>query len=87
MELTHARISAQPGSVARPRIGASYDDEVAHLAEPALTAVRPPKNHVGRVAVELMVSRLLEGERRPSQQVPVMPELVIRSSSLPRMMR
>ncbi|GAB7038466.1 MULTISPECIES: substrate-binding domain-containing protein [Catenuloplanes] len=65
----------------------SYDDEVAHLAEPALTAVRPPKNHVGRVAVELMVSRLLEGERRPSQQVLVTPELVIRSSSLPRVVR
>jgi DNA-binding LacI/PurR family transcriptional regulator len=65
----------------------SYDDEVAHLAEPALTAVRPPKNHVGRIAVELMVSRLLEGERRPSQQVQVTPELVIRSSSMPRVVR
>jgi DNA-binding LacI/PurR family transcriptional regulator len=43
----------------------SYDDEVAHLAEPALSAIRPPKNHVGRLAVELMVSRLLDGDRRP----------------------
>jgi len=61
----------------------SYDDEMALLAEPALTAVRPPKNHVGRVAVELLVSRLLEGTRRPSQRVLVAPELVIRDSSLP----
>jgi DNA-binding LacI/PurR family transcriptional regulator len=61
----------------------SYDDEVAHLAEPALTAVRPPKSHVGRVAVELMVSRLLEGNRRPAQRVLVTPELMIRGSSIP----
>lgn len=60
----------------------SYDDEVAHLAEPALTAVRPPKGHVGRLAVELMVARLLDGDRRPSQRVLVAPELVVRNSSL-----
>jgi len=60
----------------------SYDDEVADLAEPALTAIRPPKNHVGRLAVELMVSRLLEGAKRPSQRVLVAPELVIRGSSM-----
>jgi len=62
----------------------SYDDEVAHLAEPALTAVRPGKKHVGRLAVELMVSRLTEGPRRPAQRVVVVPELVIRDSSLTR---
>lgn len=61
----------------------SYDDEVAHLAEPPLTAIRPPKHHVGRLAVELMVSRLLDGERRPSQRILVAPELVVRGSSLP----
>lgn len=62
----------------------SYDDEVAHLADPALTAVRPPKHHVGRLAVELMVSRLLDGERRPSERILVAPELIIRQSSLSR---
>jgi DNA-binding LacI/PurR family transcriptional regulator len=60
----------------------SYDDEVAHLADPPLTAVRPPKNHVGRLAVELMVSRLLDGDRRPAQGVLVAPELVVRQSSV-----
>ncbi|MET0415407.1 MAG: substrate-binding domain-containing protein [Actinoplanes sp.] len=59
----------------------SYDDEVAHLAEPALTAIRPPKNHVGRLAVELMVSRLVDGDRRPARGVLVAPELVVRQSS------
>ncbi|WFE27820.1 substrate-binding domain-containing protein [Solwaraspora sp. WMMD791] len=62
----------------------SYDDEVAHLAEPALTAVRPPKHQVGRVAVELMVARLVEGRRRPAQRVLITPDLVIRDSSTPR---
>jgi DNA-binding LacI/PurR family transcriptional regulator len=60
----------------------SYDDEVAHLAEPPLTAVRPPKGHVGRLAVELMVSRLLDGERRPAHRVLLAPALVVRGSSL-----
>ena len=70
---------AVPGDLAL----VSYDDEIAHLAEPALTAVRPPKNHVGRLAVELMISRLLDGDRRPAQGVLVAPELVVRQSSLP----
>jgi len=60
----------------------SYDDEIAHLGEPALTAIRPPKNHVGRLAVEVMVSRLRDGDRRPAQGVLVAPELVVRQSSL-----
>jgi DNA-binding LacI/PurR family transcriptional regulator len=62
----------------------SYDDEIAHLAEPALTAIRPSKTHVGRVAVELMVSRLRDGDRRPAQGVVVAPEIVVRQSSLNR---
>ncbi|MEV0090958.1 substrate-binding domain-containing protein [Streptomyces sp. NPDC050738] len=61
----------------------SYDDEVAHLADPAITAVRPPKTLVGRTAVEVMLARLLEGSRRPAQRVSILPELQIRSSSLP----
>jgi DNA-binding LacI/PurR family transcriptional regulator len=59
----------------------SYDDEIAHLAQPTLTAVRPPKNHVGRLAVEAMVSRLLDGGRRPAQRILLAPELIVRESS------
>jgi len=62
----------------------SYDDEMAHLLEPQMTAVRPPKGQVGRIAVELMVARLLEGSRRPAQRVLISPELIIRDSSVPR---
>ncbi|MEU4602997.1 substrate-binding domain-containing protein [Kribbella sp. NPDC023972] len=61
----------------------AYDDEVARLAEPAMTAVRPPKPMVGRTAVELMVARLVEGRRRPSQRILITPELFIRASSIP----
>jgi len=60
----------------------SYDDEIAHLAEPALTAIRPAKGHVGRTAVELLVSRLIEGSRRPAHRLLIVPELVVRSSSV-----
>ncbi|SFH71884.1 DNA-binding transcriptional regulator, LacI/PurR family [Actinopolymorpha cephalotaxi] len=59
----------------------AYDDEVAHLGQPAVTAVRPPKQHVGRLAVELLVARLNEGPRRPAHRVMISPELVVRNSS------
>ena len=36
------------------------------------------KHHVGRHAVGRMVSRLLDGDRRPSQRVLVAAELVVR---------
>lgn len=60
----------------------SYDDETAHLAEPALTAVRPPKSHLGRLAVELMVARLAGGAQRPAHRVLLAPDLVVRASSV-----
>ncbi|WP_114558757.1 substrate-binding domain-containing protein [Desertihabitans aurantiacus] len=60
----------------------AYDDEVASLGEPAVTAVRPPKQHVGRLAVELMTARLTEGGRRPPHRISIGPELVVRGSSV-----
>jgi DNA-binding LacI/PurR family transcriptional regulator len=60
----------------------SYDDEIAELGEPPLTAIRPAKGHLGRMAVELLVSRLIEGSRRPAHRLLVVPELVVRSSSV-----
>ncbi|GIE85266.1 substrate-binding domain-containing protein [Actinoplanes regularis] len=85
-------VHSDPDAIAIARTGlnialVSYDDEVAHLADPPLTAIRPPKNHVGRIAVELMVSRLLSGDRRPAQGVLVAPELVVRESSRARVVR
>lgn len=59
-----------------------YDDEVAYLAEPAISAVRPPKQYVGKVAVQLMAARLAEGRMRPVHRVELNPELILRESSV-----
>jgi DNA-binding LacI/PurR family transcriptional regulator len=59
-----------------------YDDEVAYLAEPAISAVRPPKQYVGRVAVRLITRRLSEGAKRPVHRVQLNPDLIVRESSL-----
>jgi DNA-binding LacI/PurR family transcriptional regulator len=60
----------------------SYDDENAHLGDPPLTAVRPVKGQIGRMAVEMLVSRLAEGRRRPANRLLLVPELIVRKSSL-----
>lgn len=67
-----------PGSMAI----VGYDDEVAYLAEPAISAVRPPKQYVGKVAVQLMAARLAEGRMRPVHRIGLNPELIVRESSL-----
>ncbi len=55
---------------------------MAHLGDPPLTAVRPAKGQIGRMAVELLVSRLTEGDRRPANRLQLVPELVVRGSSM-----
>lgn len=65
----------------------AYDDEIAALADPPLTAVAPPKFAVGQAAARLAVSRLVE-RRRASAGLPVaplhhldlLPELRVRES-------
>lgn len=57
----------------------AYDDEVAGLFSPALTAVRPPRNSIGRAAVALMADRLRE-PRRPTHRIVVSPKLSVRES-------
>lgn len=59
----------------------AYDDEVAESAEPAITALRPPKQQVGRLAIETIVGRLTEGRLRPVQRVHLLPELRPREST------
>lgn len=58
----------------------AYDDEVASLFTPALTAVRPPRNTIGQTAVDLISTRLLE-PGRPLQRVIIAPRLTIREST------
>ena len=61
----------------------AYDDDVARFGDPALTAVRPPKEHVGREAVDLLVARIEAGDDRPVHRVELSPELRVRPSTLP----
>lgn len=59
----------------------AYDDEVAGLADPPLTAVRPPKATIGAGAVELLTRRLEAGDARPMHRVELSPRLLVRSST------
>lgn len=60
----------------------TYDDEIASMGEPPLTAVRPAKHHVGRMAMEVLLARLRQGPESPLQQLLVRPRLVVRQSSV-----
>lgn len=60
----------------------AYDDEVAENGAPPITALRPPKQHVGRRAVEVMLARLVEGPSRPVERVQVVPVLHPRESTV-----
>jgi DNA-binding LacI/PurR family transcriptional regulator len=60
----------------------TYDDEVAELCDPPLTAVRPPKAAIGRAAVSLLASRLRDPSRdRPVHRIVIEPQLIVRASS------
>jgi DNA-binding LacI/PurR family transcriptional regulator len=58
----------------------AYDDQVAHLCTPKLTAVRPPLEAIGQAAVRLVVDRLADPER-PAHRVAISPSLQIRQST------
>jgi GntR family transcriptional regulator, arabinose operon transcriptional repressor len=57
----------------------AYDDDIADLAEVPLTAVSPPKYHLGRLASELLLRRLAEPDL-PRHQVRLRPSIVVRDS-------
>lgn len=58
----------------------SYDDETADLAEVPMTAVSPPKFRVGRMAAEVLLRRISEGDACPTHQINLRPRIVIRAS-------
>ncbi|WP_433381566.1 substrate-binding domain-containing protein [Actinoplanes sp. CA-142083] len=60
----------------------AYDDAVAGLFSPALTAVRPPRGSIGRAAVRLAADRLADPDR-PAHRVVISPSLRIRQSTAP----
>jgi DNA-binding LacI/PurR family transcriptional regulator len=60
----------------------TYDDELAELCDPPLTAVRPPKGAIGRAAFELLAARLADPDpERPAHRIVVEPRLIVRASS------
>lgn len=58
----------------------AYDDEVAQLFTPALTAVSPPRASVGRSAVDLLLHRMGSIDR-PVHRVQLSPQLIVRDST------
>ncbi|MEO3928711.1 substrate-binding domain-containing protein [Micromonosporaceae bacterium B7E4] len=60
----------------------AYDDEVAGLFSPPLTAVRPPRRSIGRAAVRLVADRLAD-PARPTHRVVISPSLRVRESTAP----
>jgi DNA-binding LacI/PurR family transcriptional regulator len=60
----------------------AYDDEVAGLFSPPLTAVRPPRGSIGRAAVRLVADRLAD-PGRPAHRVVISPSLRVRGSTAP----
>jgi DNA-binding LacI/PurR family transcriptional regulator len=60
----------------------AYDDEVASLFSPAMTAVRPPRDAVGHAAVDLLVKRLADPSR-PVHRTAISPRLMVRESTGP----
>jgi len=60
----------------------AYDDEIAGLFSPPLTAVRPPRRSIGRAAVRLVTDRLAD-PALPAHRVVISPSLTVRESSAP----
>lgn len=63
----------------------SYDDEIAELADPPLTAISPPKEWIGATAAQIICEMLATGTteamRSPARIIQVAPELVTRAST------
>jgi len=60
----------------------AYDDEVAELFTPPLTAVSPPRHDIGVAAVDLIARRIAEPDRAV-QRVILNPRLQVRGSTAP----
>ena len=59
----------------------AYDDEIAEMADPPLTAVSPPKDWVGQAAANLLLELVADGPGAPVRRVVAEPDLVVRSST------
>ncbi|NDL60615.1 substrate-binding domain-containing protein [Phytoactinopolyspora mesophila] len=60
----------------------AYDDQVAGLSDPPLTAVRPHREAIGHAAIALLMARLRDpAADRPLHRVVIGPQLVVREST------
>ena len=76
-QCAQARNRAVPGELSI----VSYNDEVAALGDPPLTAVAPPKERVGVVAARLLFDLLEPDSDRTPMHVQIDPRLIIRGST------
>jgi DNA-binding LacI/PurR family transcriptional regulator len=60
----------------------AYDDQVAGLFSPPLTAVRPPRRSIGRAAIRLVADRLADPSL-PAHRITISPSLRVRGSTAP----
>ena len=58
----------------------SYDNETASTAKIPLSAIDPPKHRLGRMAAQILMQRIAEGESSPVHQLRLRPRLVVRDS-------
>lgn len=58
----------------------AYDDEVAELFTPPLTAVRPPRASIGRAAMNLVYERIRD-PNRPAHNIVITPSLRVRGTT------
>jgi len=57
----------------------AYEDEVARLGDPPLTAVSPPKEEVGKLAARTLLE--LIGEPGAARHIRIEPQIVVRAST------
>lgn len=76
LEVLQSRGHDVPGDVSI----IAYDDELARLARPALTAIAPPKNELGATAIEVLAKRFINPDSA-LRQVWLQPKLVVRDST------
>lgn len=61
-----------------------FDDiQGAAYHTPSLTTVRQPLNSMGNTAARVLLQRIRGGNQEYPEQIPIVPELIIRESTMP----
>lgn len=59
----------------------AYDDELAAMANPPMTAVSTPRQQIGAIAASTLLAIIKEGSDAPARRIHVDPSLVVRLST------